>query len=109
MKNWLKKTWNWLLGKTTVDEKVVEVIKEVKKDIEVIKVRTKKFTEDVKDVVTDTSKKNTSKSTAKKNTSKSTAKKNTPTSSGSGSASAGNLTPKPNTKKRYYKKPTVKK
>jgi hypothetical protein len=100
MKNWLKKTWNWLLGKTTVDEKVVEVIKEVKKDIEVIKVRTKKFTEDVKDVVTDTSKKNTSKSTTKKNT---------PTSSTSGSASAGNLTPKPNTKKRYYKKPTVKK
>jgi len=100
MKNWLKKTWNWLLGKTTVDEKVVEVIKEVKKDIEVIKVRTKKFTEDVKDVVTDTSKKNTSKSTTKKNTSN---------SSGSGSASAGNLNPKPNTKKRYYKKPTVKK
>lgn len=68
MKNWLKQTWNWLLGKTTIDEKVIE-------DIKVTKVRNKK---------------------------------NTKASSESGSASAGNLNPTPNTKKRYYKKPAVK-
>jgi hypothetical protein len=33
----LKKFWNWLLGKTTVDEKVVEVAKEIKKEAEVVK------------------------------------------------------------------------
>ena len=50
MKNWLKKTWNWLLGKTTIDEKVVEVVSEVKEDIKVIKARAKRVAEEAKDV-----------------------------------------------------------
>jgi hypothetical protein len=37
MKNWLKKTWNWLLGKTTIDEKVVEVVNETKQRISDVK------------------------------------------------------------------------
>ena len=51
MKNWFKKTWNWLLGKTTVDEKVVEVVREAKKDIKVVKARAKRVAEETKDVV----------------------------------------------------------
>ena len=50
MKNWFKKTWNWLLGKTTVDEKVVEVVKEVKEDIKIIRERAKRVAEEAKDV-----------------------------------------------------------
>jgi len=38
----LKKFWNWLLGKTTIDEKVVEVTKEIKKEAEVVKEKIKK-------------------------------------------------------------------
>ena len=37
MKNWLKKTWNWLLGKTTIDEKIVEVSKETKRRVNRVK------------------------------------------------------------------------
>ena len=52
MKNWLKKTWNWLLGKTTIDEKVVEVIKEVKEDVAEVKTRARNVVKEVKEVRT---------------------------------------------------------
>lgn len=47
----LKRFWNWLLGKTTVDEKVIEVVQEVKEDIEVIRQRAKRVAEETKDVI----------------------------------------------------------
>ena len=50
MKNWLKKTWNWLLGKTTVDEKVVEVVEEVKADIKEVRARAAKVVKEAKEV-----------------------------------------------------------
>ena len=33
----LKRFWNWLLGKTTIDEKIEEVVEEVLDRVEVIK------------------------------------------------------------------------
>ncbi len=33
----LKRFWNWLLGKTTVDEKVVATVKEAKKRVKAVK------------------------------------------------------------------------
>lgn len=47
MKNWFKKTWNWLLGKTTVDEKIVEVAKEVKAEIKQVSARAQKVVKEV--------------------------------------------------------------
>ena len=53
--NWLstsvKKGWAWLLNQTTVDEKVVEVVEEVKEDIEVIRARAKRVAEETRDVL----------------------------------------------------------
>jgi hypothetical protein len=40
----LEKTWNWILSKTTVDEKAIEVIDE-------IEVRSTRVKEELKDVV----------------------------------------------------------
>ena len=34
---YLKRFWNWLLGKTTIDEKIEEVVEEVLDRVEVIK------------------------------------------------------------------------
>ena len=48
--NYLKRFWNWLLGRTTVDEKVIEVIKEAKKGIVEIKARTSKVVKEAKEV-----------------------------------------------------------
>ena len=48
--NYLKRFWNWLLGRTTVDDKVIEVIKEAKKDIVEIKARTSKVVKEAKEV-----------------------------------------------------------
>ena len=47
----LKRFWNWLLGKTTIDEKVIEVVEEVKEDIQVIRERAKRVAEETKDVL----------------------------------------------------------
>ena len=40
----LKRFWNWLLGKTTIDEKIVEKVEQVQERVERVK-------EEVKDVV----------------------------------------------------------
>ena len=34
----LKKAWNWLLGKTTIDEKIKETAAEIKKEVAEVKV-----------------------------------------------------------------------
>ena len=47
----LKRFWNWLLGKTTIDEKVIEVVEEVKEDIQVIRERAKRVAEETRDVL----------------------------------------------------------
>lgn len=39
----LSSTWNWILGKTTIDDKIVETAKEVKR-------RAKNIKEEIKDV-----------------------------------------------------------
>ena len=96
MKNWLKKTWNWLLGKTTIDEKVVEVVKEVKADVAEVKTRAKRVVKEAKEVkaavknvvketkdVVDAAK---GKPTAKRKPRRKPAAKR-----GSGNASAGNV------------------
>ena len=31
IKNFFKQSWNWILGKTTVDEKVIAAVEEIKK------------------------------------------------------------------------------
>ena len=48
--NYLKRFWNWLLGKTTIDEKVIEVIKEAKKDVAEVKARATKVVKEAKEV-----------------------------------------------------------
>ena len=47
---YLKRFWNWLLGKTTVDEKVVEVVKEVKEDVAELRARAKHVAKEAKEV-----------------------------------------------------------
>ena len=44
MKKLIKSFWNWVLGKTTVDEKVIATVKETKKRVKAVK-------EEIKDVV----------------------------------------------------------
>ena len=34
----LKKAWNWLLGKTTIDEKIKQTAAEIKKEVAEVKV-----------------------------------------------------------------------
>tara|TARA_R100000008_G_C3481391_1_gene114022 strand:- start:224 stop:466 length:243 start_codon:yes stop_codon:yes gene_type:complete len=43
VKNFVKRSWNWLLGKTTIDEKAVKTVKEIKR-------RYKLTTTELKDV-----------------------------------------------------------
>ena len=43
VKNFVKRSWNWLLGKTTIDEKAVNTVKEIKR-------RYKLTTTELKDV-----------------------------------------------------------
>jgi len=47
----LKRFWNWLLGKTTIDEKVVEVVEEVKDRVEAVKEQIKDVKEAVEEVI----------------------------------------------------------
>ena len=44
MKKLIKSFWNWVLGKTTIDEKVIATVKETKKRVKAVK-------EEMKDVV----------------------------------------------------------
>lgn len=46
-----QKFWNWLLGKTTIDEKVIEVVEDVKETVAEVKVRAKRVKEEAADVV----------------------------------------------------------
>ena len=43
VKNFVKRSWNWLLGKTTIDEKAAKTVKEIKR-------RYKLTTTELKDV-----------------------------------------------------------
>ena len=59
--DYLKRFWNWLLGKTTIDEKVIEKVAEVKKEVKEAKAAIKtavKETGDVAKVVTSKKRKN---------------------------------------------------
>ena len=47
----LKKLWNWLLGQTTVDEKIEAKIVEVKKEVADVVKAVKVVTKETKDVV----------------------------------------------------------
>ncbi len=47
----LKRLWNWLLGKTTIDEQIVEKVDNAKRTITAVKAKGKKVIEEVKDVV----------------------------------------------------------
>ena len=47
----LKRLWNWLLGKTTIDEQIVEKVDNAKRTITAVKAKGKKVVEEVKDVV----------------------------------------------------------
>ena len=46
----LKRFWNWLLGKTTVDEKIVERVERVKEEIADVKKAVKVVVEQAADV-----------------------------------------------------------
>jgi molybdopterin-guanine dinucleotide biosynthesis protein len=50
MKKIISKFWNWVLGKTTVDEKVVATVKETKKRVKAIKEEIKDVADAVKEV-----------------------------------------------------------
>lgn len=45
-----KKIWTWLLGKTTIDEKIIETVKTVEERVERIKEETADLVEAVKEV-----------------------------------------------------------
>jgi hypothetical protein len=47
----LKKLWNWLLGQTTVDEKIEAKVVEVKKEVADVVKAVKVVTKETKDVV----------------------------------------------------------
>lgn len=47
----LKRFWNWLLGKTTIDEKIEEKVDNAKRTIIAAKVKVNKVVEEVKDVI----------------------------------------------------------
>lgn len=46
----LKKFWNWLLGKTTIDEKIISTVKTVEARIERVKEETSDLVQAVKEV-----------------------------------------------------------
>jgi uncharacterized membrane protein len=46
----LKRLWNWLLGKTTIDEQIVEKVDNAKRTITAVKAKGKKVVEEIKDV-----------------------------------------------------------
>ncbi len=47
----LKRFWNWLLGQTTIDEKIEEKVDNAKRTIVATKKKAKKIVEEVKDVI----------------------------------------------------------
>jgi len=47
----LKKFWNWLLGQTTIDEKIEAKVAEVKKEVAEVKEAAKVATKAAKEVV----------------------------------------------------------
>ena len=49
--DYLKRFWNWLLSKTTLDEKVEAKVEEVKEDIKEVRARAKRVAEETMDVV----------------------------------------------------------
>jgi site-specific DNA-adenine methylase len=51
MKNFFKKIWNWLRGKTEVDDKIVKKYNDVKETIDELKKEVKDVSEEVKDVI----------------------------------------------------------
>jgi hypothetical protein len=46
----LKKFWNWLLGQTTVDEKIEAKVAKVTKEVSEVKAAVKNVTKEAKDV-----------------------------------------------------------
>lgn len=96
MKNWLKKAWNWLLNRTTIDEKVVEVVKEVKEDVAEVKTRAKKVVKEAKEVKEAVKKvvkesKDVVDAAKGKPTTKRKPRRKPAAKRGSGNASAGNV------------------
>ena len=47
----LKRFWNWLLGQTTIDEKIEEKVDNAKRTIVAVKERVEDVVEEVKDVI----------------------------------------------------------
>jgi len=47
----LKRFWNWLLGQTTIDEKIEEKVDNAKRTIVATKAKAKRVVEEVKDVI----------------------------------------------------------
>lgn len=50
LKSLIKRAWNWLLGKTTIDEKVVEVSKETKRRYKAVKEEVSELTATIEEV-----------------------------------------------------------
>ena len=47
----LKRFWNWLLGQTTIDERIEEKVDNAKRTIVATKAKAKRVVEEVKDVI----------------------------------------------------------
>ena len=47
----LKRFWNWLLGQTTIDEKIEEKVDNAKRTVNAVKARVEDVVEEVKDVI----------------------------------------------------------
>jgi len=47
----LAQAWNWLLGQTTIDEKIIEKVDNAKRTINVVKDRVEDVVEEVQDVI----------------------------------------------------------
>jgi len=49
--DYLKRFWNWLLGQTTIDEKIAERVTEVKKELADVKIAANEVVKQSKEVV----------------------------------------------------------
>ena len=47
----LKRFWNWLLGKTTIDERIEETVDNAKRTVNAVKDRVEDVVEEVQDVI----------------------------------------------------------
>ena len=47
----LKRFWNWLLGKTTIDERIEETVDNAKRTVNAVKERVEDVVEEVQDVI----------------------------------------------------------